>query len=418
MILFGAGSSIPFEIPTMATFTKDFKEAIRDTENEKLILHIEEAINEADQYIGAKIPYDLETLLSILTDITTERIITPPTAILLIKNQTNIKQFRENHNKVAKECLKILKQFIFKKCINPVAEARKSRDYTYFNYFYGALLTLLNGSPLKNIQPHIQNIFTTNWDICFKSWVQYNAIKIYDGTKIDEGGNPVLDVSSFTNGSGGFTCVPLHGSLDLFRKIRPQVGGEYSDILKNPMVFDLFGGEEKELEDLFIIYPMEATGYNEAIQSPYFDMLYKFRTTLINEDRIFIIGSSIRDVTISSILEQVVTEKIRMGAIKNLSDNLEERKREAHTNLYKLVIFTRDANKLKENLRNRSKISLSSAFVPIEVNFPKMKDIEEKKENYDEMIKNIYNSLLTYQIITENKSLFEEIDKYGVNLRN
>lgn len=70
MILLGAGSSIPFNIPGMIGFTNDFKNFIkRDKDLIGFINEIEDTTIKSEQIIGTSISFDLETLLSILTDL-------------------------------------------------------------------------------------------------------------------------------------------------------------------------------------------------------------------------------------------------------------------------------------------------------------------------------------------------------------
>jgi len=417
MILLGAGASTPFEVPTMRQFTQDYKEAVEGTPEGKFISDIEEALYSSEQNIGGKMPFDLETLLCVLTDLTQERLISSPTSAYLMHNKQGLMEFREEKNVIASKSLSILRQFIFRKCMHPVKIAQENEDFSHFNNFYGALMTILNGQPLRNIQPHMQVVYTTNWDTCFKTWAQYNY-GILDCTKINIMGDQALDAESFDKKEANkFTYIPLHGSFDLFRKKIFRAGGTYYTVVKNTDPVKLYDADASEFENIFIIYPLEATGYEESVQSPYFDMLHNFRTSLSSDNTVFIIGSSLRDVTISSILEQVIKEKIDAHVLSTLSDDLVERKKEAHNNQYKLIIFTRDSERLYTNLINQNNTALASAFMPIQVEFPNMKDTQSDRTLYNIMLNIIYEDLRTYSIIGENKQLIDEIrEKYQFDL--
>ncbi len=84
MILFGAGSSIPFDIPGMAEFTKIFCE---EYSGNVLIIDIKNALHESEGIVGISLSFDLETLLSVLNDLsgTIRKPISVPTTALLLK---------------------------------------------------------------------------------------------------------------------------------------------------------------------------------------------------------------------------------------------------------------------------------------------------------------------------------------------
>jgi DNA polymerase III epsilon subunit-like protein len=67
MILFGAGSSVPFEIPGMTGFTEQF--IAKNKDMSEFIMNIKDAISKSEEMIGISLPFDLETLLSVLNDL-------------------------------------------------------------------------------------------------------------------------------------------------------------------------------------------------------------------------------------------------------------------------------------------------------------------------------------------------------------
>ena len=66
MILLGAGSSIPFGIPGMKGSTDQFIATHGESE---LIAKIREAIDKSAETIGVRFSFDLESLLSVLNDL-------------------------------------------------------------------------------------------------------------------------------------------------------------------------------------------------------------------------------------------------------------------------------------------------------------------------------------------------------------
>jgi hypothetical protein len=96
---------------------------------------------------------------------------------------------------------------------------------------------------------------------------------------------------------------------------RPKGLGAYKDIQKVPDPIGYFENKPSNLKNVFTIYPLEAIGYEESVKSPYLDLLNHFKAVLRREDRVFIIGYSLRDPTIGSIFEEVIAERMRNGQI-------------------------------------------------------------------------------------------------------
>lgn len=397
MILFGAGSSVPFDIPGMMGFTTQFKHFIEDSESRfSFIQDIEDAISKTEEIIGISISFDLETLLSLLTDLSgviSEKPISIPTASFLLKNGLNIKSAREKHKENAFDILNKLRDFIFKVCMKPIKNGRDSGNFKFLDRFYGPLMTVLNKTDLRNIQEPIRKIYSTNWDICFKTWADYVNIPINDGTDIDRQSLPILSVQKFERTITEFNYVPLHGSLDLIKIERQKRDGTYKDIFKISDPIRYFEEKPDNIKDVFIIYPLEAIGYEESIRSPYLDMLYNFRKSLESETIVFIIGYSLRDPTIGSIFEEVIAMRIRGGDITPLSSDIEFRKTQAHEHRLKIIIINPNPNKLVNNLKKQLHSNLLSTFVPIKVEFPKITD-EDFNEKYSQVLSKLIDDLI------------------------
>jgi len=135
MILLGAGSSVPFGIPGMAGFTKLFIK--KNPDFSAFISKIEGAISKSKDTIGVSIPFDLETLLSVLSDLSgvTDKPISIPTASLLLTNGLSIKKAREKYGDKASLALEKLMKFIFDTCMKPIKEGQEEGNFRSLNRF-------------------------------------------------------------------------------------------------------------------------------------------------------------------------------------------------------------------------------------------------------------------------------------------
>lgn len=410
MILFGAGSSVPFGIPGMAGFTARFVEQNKDISH--FIENIEDAVTKSEELVGISLSFDLETLLSILNDLSSEKKISIPTASLLLKEGLNIKKARAEYGEVASSTLERLREFIFRSCMQPVRKGREEGNFRFLDRFYGPLMTVLNRTDLRNIQSPIIKVYSTNWDLCFKTWVDYINIPIQDGTSIDKQSFPILDVEKFSaTRGGGFDYVPLHGSLDLIKIRRPKGRGIYRDVSKISDPVRYFEEKPTLLKDVFMIFPLEAIGYEESIKSPYLDMINAFRSSLRTEEIVFIVGYSLRDPTIGSIFEEVIAERIRRGDLNLLSKDLDSRKQEVKDHKLKIVVVNPDPDKLTETLRKQFHTNLLQTFIPIKIEFPILAD-GEFKGKYTKISHELVEDLTEIGYLTDahRKVIFETLE--------
>lgn len=374
MILFGAGSSIPFGVPGMMEFTESFISTRTEEKSSSLLTLLREAISHSEETIGVPVAFDLETLLSVLNDLSSKELrkpISAPTASVLIGQKISLKQAREELGEPAASTLDDLKKYIFDTCMAPIKRGIELEgSFRFLDRFYGPLMTILNGTNLLAQEGSIRDIFSTNWDLCFKTWADYVNLPVNDATGLDRQSKPVFDVSRIGDSSQGLSHVPLHGSLDLAKLTRPKGRGASEDIFRISDPLRYFENKPENIRDLFIIYPMEAMGYEESIKSPYLDMLIAFRSKLKSESILFIIGYSLRDPTIGSILEEAIAERIREGKMKPLSNTLENRAAESWESKFKIVILNPNPARLTETLRRQGFVNLLNTFIPVQVTFP------------------------------------------------
>jgi hypothetical protein len=392
MILLGAGASVPFDVPGMTGFTDQFILGYEKTST--LITDIRDAIDKSEEMIGISFSFDLETMLSVLNDLSgsnPKKPISVPTACLLIKQGLSLKTAREKYEEEASSALEKLRQFIFNTCIQPVKKGRKEGNFRFLDRVYGPLMTILNRTELRNIQPSIRKVYSTNWDLCFKTWVDYVNVPLDDWVDVDKQSFPVLTLSDRNRSGQGFIYTPLHGSLDLIKMNRLKGNGAYEDIFKIPDPLGYFEDKPNNIRDIFMIYPLEAIGYEDSVKSPYLDMLSDFRASLRTEAEVFVIGYSLRDPIIGSIFEEVIAERIRNGDLNPLSDNLDSRRKEVHDQRFKIIVLNNEPNRLAENLWKQSNNNLLQTFIPIEIEFPRAADSDFDEKYAQTLLKLMTN---------------------------
>jgi hypothetical protein len=259
MILLGAGSSVPLGIPGMEGFVTRFlnQGILLWPDLNECVSSIKDAIDESATAIGFRLTFDLETLLAVLSDLSgnaKKKPISILTATLLLKESLNIEKARLKYSDKATLTLDRLREFIFSECMQPIENGKEKGNFGTLDWFYGPLMTLLNRTGLENIQAPLRNIYSTNWDLCFKTWMDYTNTPISDGVGTDKQSFPVFDVTEFDRDATRTKYVALHGSLDLVEVSRPKGSGIYKDIQKISDPLGYFQGKtcehQKHLHDL------------------------------------------------------------------------------------------------------------------------------------------------------------------------
>jgi hypothetical protein len=404
LIFLGAGASVPLGIPSMSGFVKIFEEkVIVDFENgakmlskeavgkaqleEKVELEnltwiykeIKESIKNSEKVIDRVVTFDLESLMAVLEDLSglqEKRAVSLPTLAFILSQfnkgtlkSATIKEAKEKFGKYAQKMLEALRYTIFDVCMKPVVEGQRIGNYAMFAKYYGPLFSLLGHGAIN--ASWNEWIFTTNWDLCLKAWMDYTPFPFEDGAIQDPQNKLVFNpIKGWSGASGKFHIVPLHGNLDYIIQKRLRAGGDYEEIYKviGPHVY--FEGKPNEIERIFMIYPLEAVGYEYSVRSPYLDMLNILKTRLMNENWVFVIGFSFRDSTIASIFEEVLREKVREKHWHPLSLELEKRAEEAKDCSFKLFIIDSNPLNVLTNLEKQGFVNIQRACIPIEAKFP------------------------------------------------
>lgn len=322
MIIFiGAGASETFGIPT----TKGFIELFERESAEKELYYL---CNDIKTGIGEEL-FDLESLMSILDDLKKPeadllRDISPYTSRFLIqKLRESGMIYYENAgiNEEADKLLHLLKKIIRRECFTAVRDRdRKSLIVeTYEAFFDNANKLVSSRSHIamgRNRKPYPPrtSIFTTNYDNCAETYLDDQGVDFNNGIE-RRGAYYSLNVAAYGAYKGSnVEIVKLHGSIDLFKKgeeirqfqgFTPDYEAPITHLGDDP-------GEE------FMVWPIESSGARHITQSPHLDLYNLFRNRILqeldsNEPVILIIGFSFRDLTITSIMNEVLRLQSKAG---------------------------------------------------------------------------------------------------------
>jgi len=309
MIVFlGAGASRPFGIPTMPEFIDIFD---KEMGNNQLYNEIRKSFDTET--------IDLEVLMTILEDLSKDReelfrIISPQTSRFLFKKmrEKGIDYFDIlAEPSTAKKCLSELKEIIRKKCFKAEEDNVDIILNAYDQLF--EYLRAVGGTGIgekvggfaragdgKFQYPQNLKIFTTNYDTCIETFLNRHQINFTQGIVLRYG-DYVLDVDSYDDRDNKVGVFKLHGSIDLFRKNGNIIQVRAFTRDGRTYLAEKIGEEH-------IRYPIEFGGYRHVIESPYLDLFRLFRDRLKVEFQSLwlLIGSSFRDITICSIMNDVL----------------------------------------------------------------------------------------------------------------
>lgn len=423
MILLGAGFSVPFGIPAMRQFVLNFKTSIaEDPALTDFINSIESALDNSERLIGTKIAFDLESLMVVLQDLVAaeNKPISAPTFALLLHliiqkqmavGQYNTANIRRTFGERAEKSLDRLRKFIFETCIKPISLGTERGSFQFLDLLYTPLFALLGNGDFRS--PRTQWIFTTNWDLCIRQWLDYalRGISVEDGIVLDVHREPVFSISGWKDsGDVSRKIVPLHGSLCLMKKTKIVHDGAYEEIHKVSAPEIYFKGNPSEIANALMLFPLEAVGYEQSVRSPYLDMLSLLKQRLLSESDIYIVGFSLRDSTIASIFEEVLRERARRGdwqptSIQRTSNLAEEKHKRFKEMQMRVFLITSSPEETISNLRQRGYLNLANALIPIKATFP---EVVENDENNQDSLKKEIGKLFTH--------LYDELYQYGVDI--
>jgi hypothetical protein len=286
--------------------------------------------------------------------------------------------------------------------MEPIKAGKKSNNnFSFLDKFFGPLFAPLGGLQESG---RTQHVFTTNWDLCLKQWLEYARLRFEDGTQLDNQRKPVLNPAIGWPSNQVIKIVPLHGSFDLIKVQRRVSTIIYEDIEKVTAPETFFEGNPSEIEKAFIIYPLEAVGFEQSVKSPYLDMLNMLKQILRSENEIFVIGFSFRDPTIASIFDEVVRERAHAGQEKFL----------------KIFLINRSPENVKENLLNQGYANIGRVLIPVKVTFPritdKSMDSPEVSNAMQVALTSIVKTLFQNGVAYDYNTMKNDLEKYRISV--
>jgi len=271
----------------------------------------------------ARETFDLEVLMTILEDLAKDKknlwsTISPQTSAFLFRKMRDegvdyIDLLADANT--ARTCLSELKGIIRKECFEAVQTNADMILEVYDQLFkrlsqselaQGRLGGFRQSGDKKFPYPTNLKIFTTNYDTCIETLLNRHQVNFTQGI-VPRYGYNVFDVDSFNDKDQKVGVFKLHGSVDLFRK-----NGEIRQLpVYTPDMGLTYLGEEYGEE--LMRYPIEFGGYRHVIESPYLDLFRLFRDRMrVGLSQLWLlIGSSFRDRTICSIINDVLRLKER-----------------------------------------------------------------------------------------------------------
>lgn len=429
----------------MKEFVVNFKSSlVRDhpsnkTELNEFLVQIELALGNSERLVGTKVPFDLESLMVVLQDLVASKDspISLPTFALLLHiitekrmtvGQYNIANTRQAFNERAQKLLDLLRRFISENCFKPIRIGYERQSFDFLDLLYTPLFAVLGNGNFRD--PATQWIFTTNWDLCLKQWLDYamREIGVEDGTVRDHHGDPVFKPGGWANESSvSRMVVTLHGSLGFIRKKIMIRDGAREEIHKvtDPRIY--FEGNPSELANAFMIFPLEAVGYEQSVRSPYLDMLNLLKQRLKSESNVFIIGFSLRDQTIAAIFEEVLRERAQTGDWQPLGqrkfDTTEKDTARFRNARLKIFLIDSSPKTIIDYLREHGYENLANALLPIAVTFPsvigpdeKDSDLVKLRSNIGRLLSKLIDELRAFGLNVDSGDIKRGIDPTGLSL--
>lgn len=306
MILFlGAGASKPFEIPATRDFAIKAIDALTlDIEYKDCVEFLTDIKNSFDSN------FDLEVFLTLLDDLSKEdvlEVISPITTRFILKKDKPEKYINDTKIKeISKKLFIGVKDFMRMTIAKKIAEKKKDIINIYNNLFT-ALVPICGGGTVRPrdggpLLPSMSAIVTTNYDICIETYLNERTFAFEDNIQRMSGQN-YFNLGRIDNPTCSPHLLKLHGSLDLFRLPKGNIVQlqfpyqKYKEIKEASCTYGIDIAEE------VILYPTEAGANRRIIESPFTDLYYRFRKIFESIPKIAIIGFSMRDRTICSILE-------------------------------------------------------------------------------------------------------------------
>jgi hypothetical protein len=305
LLLLGAGASKSFGIPDTKGFVLELEQRIG---SRRIYQMLKNSLPEGFM--------DMEVLMTVFNDLSKDKEellekMAPHTAHFLLMQGEKWKDFIESAD-VKMDChdmLRETKKTIRTKCLSQVRDRKADilKDYDLFwNNLNCRTRSCAANDGSEMVYPSF-TIFTTNYDTCVETYFNERQLQVARGI-VERYGEHVFDVSTLPlvqQNSVVNELIKLHGSIDLFvkdKRIRLLPGAGAMDTSAITFLGAEYGPE-------FMIYPVESSTSTELVQSPFIEQLYIFRNRLAINRSWIIVGSTFRDLTLASIMNDVLVNK-------------------------------------------------------------------------------------------------------------
>jgi len=354
MIVFlGAGASKPFGIPV----TRDFAtEAVNTLSRNPEYKDYSKFLHELKEPFGDE--FDLEILLTLLDDLSREKHLLldliSPTTTKFILNQEDPKVYlsKMDVQSAATKLFTGVADFMREKILQKTNEEKEKIMNLYDNLFAAINIAITGGRSgmsvigVKYLFPPVSAIITTNYDTCIETFLTTRRIN-YEDCIERKYGVEYFDLGYFEADRGrGFRLLKLHGSLHLYKIKNGGIAYLSYPFTKKEQIKEQVLPLGVEIEDELILYPTETGGNRKIIESPFSDFYYYFRKYFEKHRKIVMVGFSLRDRTICSILDHTIASFGNTGTQA------------------KIILIDPKASLIKENTNKKGFHSLSSSIVP------------------------------------------------------
>jgi SIR2-like domain len=251
--------------------------------------------------------FDIEVILTALTILLDSSLIKNYLAPFLGISDIAIPQPRSDLLPLLEETRKQL----YRRCMD-FERGRASEIYNKLSNrlskmnIYRVLFTKTEGGELLDeFSPSItHNVFTTNYDPIYETYLRSNDIDYSDGFTLDH------QDPSFSSAwdHNKIELAKLHGSIDYYLRENDEKVLKYSFPTDETDV-DIFG---ERLKQRMMILPI---GEKYVTRTPYLQLLQKFREDLVKEEIIIIIGYSFRDDPINNAIMERIYQKKRVKIV-------------------------------------------------------------------------------------------------------
>lgn len=313
ILFFGAGASKPFDIPVTRDFALEIVESLA-----KRTGAIPDLLSEVKQFFGEQ--FDLEVLLTLLDDLSRENpfdIISPVTTQFIL-SKADPKEYTLNpevHRNATSLFTSVLDE-IRQRVLTKTREKKGLIIQVYDQVF--TILSRVTGSSTRPgdaktaIPGNLGYVFTTNYDQCIEAYLNDRRIEFEDGIERRHGTN-IFQVPLINNPRRHPVLVKLHGSIDFFKTSEGNIISLQVPFASRREIEEKVLPLGIEIEDEVIIYPTETGTNRKVTESPFSDLYYQFRTAFQADPYLIIIGFSLRDRTICSILQDVLISGAAQG---------------------------------------------------------------------------------------------------------